>query len=52
MCEEVCTTERYTEGIFASVNSERDRIEEKERQKCHRAGVGMFSLVNNAVCIM
>lgn len=31
-----------TEGIFVSVNSEKDKQEERERQKCQRAGVGMY----------
>ena len=30
------------EGIFDSVNSEKDKQEEREKQKCQRAGVGKF----------
>ena len=33
------------EGIFVSVNSEKDKQEERERQKCQRAGVGMYACV-------
>ena len=32
----------FPEGVFGSVNSEKDRQEERERQKCQRAGVGML----------
>ena len=31
-----------TEGIFSSVNSEKDKHEDRDRQKCQRAGVGEY----------
>ena len=31
-----------TEGIFESVNVEKDKQEERERQKCQKAGVGEY----------
>jgi beta-adrenergic-receptor kinase len=31
------------EGVFGSVNSEKDKQEEREKQKCQRAGVGYYN---------
>ena len=42
-----------TEGIFSSVNSEKDKQEDRDRTKCQRAGVGEYiTYVHIVTCII